>query len=150
MGSCQEKKKREKLLKTHSHLGRKYNHTTMFLGLVFLRFSFFLFVMQLWTVLGKKQHLMKVDPLCCSASALSTGLLLFRVTPDQYSQKGKEEHGPGEHTTCTTLLLASPARLALRNTALRHVRLSGEGRSWRDSRERKNRRQKEELEARNT
>lgn len=93
---------------------------------------------------------MKVDPLCCSASALSPSLLLFRVTSDQYRHKGKEEDSLGQYKTCTTRLLASPARLALRNTALRHIKLSGEGKSWKDSRGRKNRRKREELEAKNT
>lgn len=85
---------------------------------------------------------MKIDPVCCSASALCTSALLFRVTSDQHRQKGKEEQGLGEHMPCT-LLLVSLAQLALRNTALRHIELSGEGkRSWRDSRGRKNSRKK--------
>lgn len=38
---------------------------------------------------------MKAD-VRCSAFALSTSLLPFRVTSDQYRPKGEEEHGPGE------------------------------------------------------
>lgn len=65
---------------------------------------------------------MKVDPLCCSASALPTDLLLVRITTDQY-KKGKEQQGLGS-TWHTSSCCGLSCMVAQRNTALRPLLLA--------------------------
>lgn len=77
---------------------------------------------------------MKADLLRCSDSALSATLLTFRVTSDQYRPKGKEEHSLGEH-----MIYNPTAGLTCMAGSETHKTV---WRTWRDSRGRKNRRQK--------